>query len=65
MHTCREERKMNANKALSVVAFCMLTGAPLAQAATLIHHYDSARASPTAQGANGTLVGDASTAAAS
>jgi hypothetical protein len=63
MHTCREETKMNANKALSVVAFCMLTGAPLAQAATLIHHYDfSSGVTDSAGSANGTLVGDASTA---
>lgn len=54
---------MNANKALSVVAFCMLTGAPFAQAATLIHHYDfSSGVTDSAGSANGTLVGDASTA---
>jgi hypothetical protein len=54
---------MNANKVLPLAAGLLLAGSAQVQAATLLHHYDfTSGVTDSAGSANGTLLGDASTA---
>lgn len=54
---------MNANKVLPLAAGLLLAGAAQVQAATLIHHYDfTSGVTDSAGSADGTLLGNASTA---